>query len=137
MNDKIFGKIERHIDSWIGELSWKFPCSGTETIRFTFRAKETGPTDEERALFLELTNRYEELWPAIALKLVELNPMIKSASELQNFLRPRILLFIPGIVGKDFYDFTLGYEFEKDESSETGYFVSFVDWNIVSALKAL
>jgi hypothetical protein len=47
------------------------------------------------------------------------------------------LLFIPGIVGKDFYDFTLGYEFNEDESSETGYFVSFVAWNIVSALKAL
>ena len=137
MNDKILGKIEHHIDSWIGEMSWKFACSGTETMRFTFRAKETGPTDEQRDLFLELTNRYEELWPAIALKLVELNPMIKSASELQDILYPRILLFIPGIVGKDFYDFTLGYEFKEDESSETGYFVSFVAWDIVSALKAL
>jgi len=130
-------KIEHHIDSWIGEISWKFPCSGTETIRFTFRAKETGPTDEQRALFLELTNRYKELWPAIALKLVELDPIIKSTSELQDILYPRILLFIPGIAGKDFYDFTLGYEFKEDESSETGYFVSFVAWNIVSALKAL
>jgi len=137
MNENILGNIERHIDSWIGEISWKFPCSGTETIRFDFRAKETGPTDEQRLLFLELTNRYEELWPAIALKLVELNPMIKSASELKDILCPRILLFFPGIVGMDFYDFTLGYEFKEDESSETGYFVSFVDWNIVSALKAL
>jgi hypothetical protein len=66
MNDKILGKIEHHIDSWIGEISWKFPCSGTENIRFTFRADETGLTDEQRALFMELTSRYESLWPAVA-----------------------------------------------------------------------
>jgi hypothetical protein len=66
-----------------------------------------------------------------------LNPTVKNEAELQSSLCSRLLLFVPGIIGMDFYDFTLGYEFKEDESSETGYFVSFVDWNIVSALKAL
>ena len=136
MNDGLFVTIEHHIDRWKGEIPWKFPCSCTEIIRFDFLADEKGPTASQRALFLELTNRYESVWPAIAKKIVVLNPEVESLVALPFLLSPRLLLFVPGIIGKEIFDFTVGYEFKEEENLGTGYFVSFVDWNIVSALKA-
>ena len=136
MNDDILGEVKQHLDAWIGEKRWVFPGSGMEALRFRIRADERGPSAEQKQLVVELIERYESLWPKIAQKLVELNPAVKKIDELSANLKPILLLSVPGIVGTEEFDFTLGYEFTNKEKANEGYFLSFGSWEIKSALRA-
>jgi len=135
MNDEQLGTIERHIDAWIGEVPFEFPCSGTKNLRFRIRAGEDGPSVEQKRLVKSLALQYEELWPQISAKLVELR---SGASGINSKLLPksRLLLLVPGVVGSEIFDFLLGYEFDGEEAEGTGYFLGFSAWRLRYAEKA-
>ena len=111
MNDDLFGTITYHIDAWNGEVAKTLACSGTKSIKFGIRASKGGPTDEQKKLFQDLTDRYEALWPAIAKELIKMNSVIKDSAELPFSLEPQLLLYIPGVIGDQVFDFTIGFKF--------------------------
>ena len=135
MNDERLGKIERHIDAWIGEIPFEFSCSGTKTLRFRIRAGEEGPSIEQKRLLEGLALRYQALWPKISRKLEELRSG-PGNTDSTRFPKPRLLLSVPGHVGSEVFDFLLGYEFDRDEAEGTGYFFGFSEWELKYAAKA-
>lgn len=137
MNDELLGEIERYIDAWVGEMHWAFPNVGSETLQFRIRADVNGPSLEQKHLIEELASRYEALWPGIANRLSELRSFKGNESEITAHLKPRVLLSMPGVIGTEIFDFTLGYEFTDEENTYVGYFVSFVGWEIRNAIKAI
>lgn len=138
MNSELLGKIERHIDGWIGEIPFEFQCSGSKTIRFRIRAGEEGPSTKQRQLFETLALQYKKLWPQVSEKLARLRPNTTSASD--RLPKSRVLLSVPGIIsgvgGAEVFDFVLGYEFEGEEAEGTGYFFCFSDWALKHSFKA-
>lgn len=136
MNNSLFETITYHIDAWNGEVAQTFECSGTQSIKLSIRANKDGPTDKQKKLFKDLTDRYEVLWPTIAKELIKLNPAIKDSAELPSSLDPQLLLYIPGVIGDQVFDFTIGFKFKSDRGKFTAYFVSYVGWEIKICLKA-
>src|SRR2546427_8030694 len=111
MRDIELGELERLGDTWVGDTSWEFPCSGTTHVRLSIRSSERGPTAEQRELFREFRSRYQSLWPDVARNLLVLQRSVRTAGDLATALEPRLLLFIPGVVsGEEGLDFVLGYE---------------------------
>jgi len=135
MNNEQLGKIERHIDAWMGEIPFEFPCSGTKTLRLRIRADEKGPSIEQKKLVNGLVLRYEELWPKILPKLDEFRSGLGSINS-SRVPKSRLLLSVPGIVGSEVFDFLLGYEFDGEEPEGTGYFFGFSEWGLRYAAKA-
>jgi hypothetical protein len=135
MNDEQLGKIERHIDAWIGEIPFEFPCSATKTVRFRIRAGENGPSIEQRQLVDGLAVRYEILCPQISQKLAELCAENRGVVS-EQLPKPRLLLSVPGVIGSEVFDFLLGYEFDGEEAEGTGYFFGYSGWGLKSAVKA-
>ena len=136
MRDLELGELDRVVDTWIGDTSWEFPCSGTTHVRLSIRSSERGPTAEQRELFREIRSRYQSLWPDVARKLLVLQPSVRTAGDLATALEPRLLLFIPGVVSGEGFDFVLGYEFTERETPTSGCFVGFRGWEIADAFKA-
>lgn len=138
MNNDLLGRLERHIDGWIGEIPFEFQCSGSKILRFRIRAGEAGPSTKQRQLIETLTHQYEKLWPQISEKLVGLRPNTTPPSDLLP--KSRVLLSTPAIIsgvsGQEVYDFLLGYEFDGDEAQGTGYFFCFSDWTLRYSFKA-
>lgn len=135
MSDEQLGKIERHIDAWIGEMPFEFPCSETVTFRFRIRAGENGPSIEQKQLVKGLVLRYEELWSKVSEKLAELRST-SSSEDSKQLPKPRLLMSVPGVVGSEIFDFLLGYEFEGEEAEGEGYFFGFSGWGLRYAAKA-
>ncbi len=136
MRDLELGELECFVDRWAGDASWGFPCSGTTHVRFSIRSGEPGPTPEQRDLFREIRSRYESLWPDVARKLLVLQHSIRSADDLASSLESRLLLFIPGDVSGEEFDFMLGYEFKERETVTSACFVGFRRWQIAETFKA-
>ena len=136
MKDIELGELERVVDTWFGDTSWEFPCSATTHVRLSIRSSERGPTAEQRELFRKIRSRYESLWPDVARKLLGPQRSIRTAGDLATALEPRLLLFIPGVVSGEVFDFVLGYEFRDRETPTSGCFVAFRGWEIADAFEA-
>lgn len=126
-------QLKRHVDGWLGNIPWEKPVSGTKVLHAFIRAGENGPTEQQISLLEELESRYDSLWQQIELQLAVLT---ETSRKLPQNLKPRVLLFMPGVLNDEIFDFTLGYEPQNQVEDNEGYFLSFRNWKIEHAIKA-
>ena len=86
MSVRQLGKIERHIDAWVGEEAFEFLYSETKTLR------------------------YEKRCPTIPKKCGVLCAEHSKINSKQ-MSKPRVLVSVLGMVGPEVVDLQLGYKF--------------------------
>jgi len=131
MKDLLLGEIEHHIDRWVGKMSWTYPHIGSNSLRFTITADSEGPSEEQKMIVTELKANYETLWPHIHSEIINL------VHQNAPIFKPDVLLFIPGVIGTETYDFILGYELKNEDTPNAAYFLAFDNWKIRNAIKAI
>jgi len=95
-------------DRWIGQESLVLHDGLISSLAYTFRVLDESISKEQRESAARVLEKYEKLWEKI-------RPKIESRFSL-NDLSGRLLLYVPGVVGRDEYEYLLGYEFEENSS---------------------
>lgn len=74
-----------------------------DSLAYTFHVVADEITERQKSIAFKVLNNYEEYW-------TEIMPKVVKTNFLKN-LNNRLLIFIPAIVGKNEYEFMIGYEF--------------------------
>jgi hypothetical protein len=80
VTDPQFGSLRflRHSAFWEARAQFH-PIDGT--VEVLIHGSPTGPTDEQRAFFEMVERRYQEIWPAVRVKLLEEAKWVDSDDE--------------------------------------------------------
>jgi hypothetical protein len=129
VNDPDFGQLNHYIDSWDADI--RFDSAPIESAHIHIKADDLGPTQNQRALIVELRDRHAQLWPSICSALVKCHSEIKTCDELSSRLIPH--------VGINLYDDsrTIEITYRVDGDPEfRGYFVTLRDWELAEVCMA-
>jgi hypothetical protein len=123
VDDPDFGQMSYYIDAWDADIP--FDSAPIESAHIHIRADDSGPSQHQRDLIVELRARHSQLWPDICTALVKCHAEIKTSAELSSRLMDH--------VGISLYDdsntIEMAYRFEGDPEFR-GYFVTLRDWEI-------
>ena len=136
MTDPTFGDIEFRGDTWDGLVRVDFATAGTSAFAVHVWADESGPTIVQRSTFEQLKARYPDLWPNILAALLDLHPGLSTLEEVEMNLSPIVGCYIELDDGVGPAEFELVYGFELEGEDDRGFFIRFVDWQIVEAVIA-
>jgi hypothetical protein len=129
VDDPDFGQMNYYIDAWNADIP--FDSAPIESAHIHIRADDSGPSQHQRDLIVELLDRHSELWPDICTALVKCHPEIKTSDELSSRLVAHI--------GINLYDdsntIEITYRVEGDPEFH-GYFVTLRDWEIAEVCMA-
>jgi hypothetical protein len=123
VDDPDFGQMNYYVDAWNADIP--FDSAPIESAHIHIRADDSGPSQHQRDLIVELRARHSQLWPDICTALVKCHAEIKTSAELSSRLMDH--------VGISLYDdsntIEMAYRFEGDPEFR-GYFVTLRDWEI-------
>lgn len=129
IDDADFGTLNYYIDSWDADIDFNSPP--IQTAHIHLRADESGPSDTQRQLILDLLHRHTHLWDEICAALVRCHPDIDTTDELARRIVPHI-----GInLGDDASAIEVSYSVEGDPEFR-GYFVTLRNWEIAEVCMA-
>ncbi|UTW44503.1 hypothetical protein KFE80_08855 [bacterium SCSIO 12696] len=101
----MFDQPKKQIDRWVGQESAFLNNGAIDSIWYTFRAIADEITEQQKSVAIRILENYEIHWQVI-------ENSIKSRFFLES-LHSRLLLYVPALVGKDEYEYMLGYEFKE------------------------
>jgi hypothetical protein len=130
-NDPAFGSLHRKGGGdWHGEIPFQYPPSGANSMSLLIEAGEGQPSDEQRAFFGEFLARYSELWPRVAEALAAYHPHHTTVESVSKHIGEPCLCLDP-FVDDQPRRWSLQYTFDEPNEGDMGYFVEFLDWEIV------
>jgi hypothetical protein len=92
--------------------------------------KGTDITESQKIFVKEILDEYSFLWPAIAEKILELEPSVFEIEDLLKNFGNRLILYSPGRVNSGAYDFMLGYELMEGKNLLRSYFFGYRNWQL-------
>lgn len=123
IDDPDFGILNYYINAWDADIGFNSPP--IETAHVHLRADESGPSDLQRQLILELLRCHAQLWGDICAALVRCHPDIDATDELARRIVPHI-----GInLHDDSNEIEISYSVEGDPEFRS-YFVTLRNWDI-------
>ncbi len=130
-DDPEFGPLRRvGGGDWMGEVPFHHPVTGASSMSFLIESGEGLPTEEQRAHFREILQRYAEEWPRVAEALANFHPEHRTVEDVARHIDEPCLCLEPVIRGQP-RSWSLQYTFDYPEEGDMGYFVEFSDWAIV------
>lgn len=99
-------------------------------MNYALAVKDTDITESQRIFVKEILDKYSFLWPAIAEKILELESEVVEIEDLLKNFGNRLLLYSPGRVNSEVYDFMLGYELMEGKNLLGSYFFGYRNWKL-------
>lgn len=129
VDDPDFGQMNYYVDAWDADIP--FDSAPIESAHIHLRADDSGPSQFQRDVIVELRARHSQLWPEICTALARCHPEIKTPREFTSRLVPH--------VGINLYDdsntIEITYRVEGDPEFRC-YFVTLRDWQIAEVCMA-
>jgi hypothetical protein len=130
-DDPAFGPLSRRSGGdWYGEVPFQHPPTGSSSMSILIGAGEGHPSDEQRAFFGEILSRYAELWPRVAEALAAYHPDHTTVESVCKYINEPCLCLDP-FVDDQPRRWSLQYTFDDPNEGDMGYFVEFLDWEII------
>ncbi|MEJ7591151.1 MAG: hypothetical protein WKF77_06350 [Planctomycetaceae bacterium] len=127
--DPDFGTLNYYVGAWDANIEFNSPP--IETAHIHLRADESGPSETQRRLILDLLDRHAHLWRSICEALVRCHPDIETTDELTR----RIVSHIGINLYDDSNAIEISYRVEGDPEFR-GYFVTLRNWDIAEVCMA-
>jgi hypothetical protein len=129
VDDPDFGQMNCYVDAWDADIP--FDSAPIESVHIHIRADDSGPSQHQRDLIIEMPVRHSQLWPDICTALAKCRSEIKTSKELSSRLVPHV-----GInLYEDSNTIEITYRVEGDPEFR-GYFVTLRDWEIAEVFMA-
>lgn len=125
LDDPDFGQLVYNLQAWDGGVM--FPRAPFTHAHVHLLGPDSGPTDEQRALFKDLLSRFDVWWPLVAQALCKCHSGSTTLQELDRLIHPRFCI--------DFDDSPTSLNLTFDLSSEwdeNDYCVRLRDWEVVA-----
>ena len=79
VDDPDFGQMNYYVDAWDADIP--FDSAPIESAHIHIRADDSGPSQHQRDLIIELPVRHSQLWPDICTALAKCHSEIKTSGE--------------------------------------------------------
>lgn len=129
--DPVFGRIALQFGRWQGEVPFAHRATGAERLQLIIDAGKGRPTDAQRELFLEISDRYATLWPAIAEALALHHDVLGTRGAVEQYINAPCLELPPLPIGLP-REWHLQYTFELASEGDGAHWAHFREWELVS-----